>query len=92
MMVVPSGQPISVSSRIFPASSFNDVPDMLPAFKAGSAAAVVRDPEEGHAAVTDFHGDFGRARVHRVFQQLLDHGRGALHHLAGGDQIGNMGG
>ena len=31
MMVVPSGQPISVSSRIFPASSFNDVPDMLPA-------------------------------------------------------------
>ena len=61
-----------------------------PGVLGGHAAAVVRDPEEGHAAVPNLHGDFGRARVHRVFQKLLDHGRGALHHLAGGDQIGNM--
>ena len=63
-----------------------------PGVLGGHAAAVVRDPEKGHAAVPDFHGDFGRARIYRVFQQLLDHGGGALHHLTRGDQVGDMGG
>ena len=56
------------------------------------AAAVVRDPKKGHAAIPDLYGDFGGAGVHGVFQQLLDHAGGALNHLARGDQVGNMGG
>jgi len=38
-----------------------------------------------------FHADLdaGRARVERVLQHLLDHGGRALHHLAGGDLVGN---
>ena len=55
-------------------------------------AAVVGDTQEGHAAVTDLDGDLGGTGVHRVFQQFLGNGRGTFHHLAGGDQIGNMGG
>ena len=56
------------------------------------AAAVIGDPEEGHAAVPDLHGDLGGSGIHGVFQQLLDHGGRTLHHLAGGDEVGNMGG
>ena len=58
----------------------------------GHSAAVVRDPQKGHAAVPDFDGDLGSPRVHGVFQQLLDGAGGPLHHLSGGDQIGHMGG
>ena len=56
------------------------------------AAAVVGHPQEGHAAVTDLNGDFGGTGIHRIFQQFLCNGGGALHHLTGGDQIGHMGG
>ena len=56
------------------------------------AAAVVRDADIGQAAPLQLRRDGGRAGVQRVFQKLLDHGGGALHHLTGGDQIGNMGG
>ena len=56
------------------------------------AAAVVRDPQEGHAAVADLDGDLGSTGVHGVFQQLLGNAGGPLHNLAGGDQIGHMGG
>ena len=56
------------------------------------AAAVVGDPQEGHAAVPDFNGHLGGAGVHGIFQQLLGHGGRTFHHLAGGDQIGDMGG
>ena len=52
-----------------------------------NAAAVVRDPDEGHAAVLDLHGDGGGPGVDGVFHQLLHHGGRALHHLAGGDEI-----
>ena len=56
------------------------------------AAAVVRDPQEGHAPVPDLDGDLGGAGVHRVFQQFFYHAGGPLHHLSGGDQVGDMGG
>ena len=58
----------------------------------GHTAAVVRDPQEGHAAVPDLNGDLGGTGIHGVFQQLLNNGGRPLHHLTGGDQIGNMGG
>ena len=54
------------------------------------AAAVVSDPDHGHAAAADLYRDAGRARVDGVFQQLLDYAGGAFHHLAGGNQIGHM--
>ena len=53
-------------------------------------AAVVGDPKEGHAAVPDLYGHLAGAGIHCVFQQLLDDGGRTLHHLTGGDQIGNM--
>ena len=56
------------------------------------AAAVVGDTQEGHAAVADLNGDLGSAGVNGVFQQFLYNGSGALYHLTGGDQVGNMGG
>ena len=56
------------------------------------AAAVVRNPQEGHAPVPNLDGDFGGAGIHRVFQQFFYHAGGPLHHLSGGDQIGDMGG
>jgi hypothetical protein len=49
------------------------------------AAAVVGDGDALDAAFLEADGDLGGARVERVFQQLLDHGRGPLDHLAGGD-------
>ena len=57
-----------------------------------NAAAVVGDPDGGHAAVLDLHGDGGGSCIDGVFQKLLDHAGGTLHHLAGGDQVRHMGG
>ena len=57
----------------------------------GDAPAVVGDPEEGHPPVGDLHGDLGGPGVDGVLHQLLGHGGGPLHHLAGGDQVGHMG-
>ena len=54
------------------------------------AAAIVRDPQKGHAAVLDLHGDLGGTGIHGIFQQFFDNTGGTLHHLTGGDQIGNM--
>jgi hypothetical protein len=34
--------------------------------------------------------DFGGARVQTVFQEFLDGGSGALHHLASGDLVDEM--
>ena len=56
-----------------------------------SAAAVVGNPDEAHAAVLDLHGQGVRPGVDSVLHELLDHRRGPLHHLAGGDQIGHVG-
>jgi hypothetical protein len=49
------------------------------------AAAVVGDGDALDAAFLQPDGDLGGAGVERVFQQLLDHGRRPLDHLAGGD-------
>ena len=54
------------------------------------AAAVVRDPEIGHAAVLNLHGDLLGPGVQGVFHQLLGRRGGPLHHLAGGNQIRHM--
>ena len=56
----------------------------------GDAAAVVRHPDEAHAAPLDLHHHGGAARVDGVFHQLLDHAGRPLHHLASGDQLGDM--
>ena len=56
------------------------------------AAAVVGQPQEGHAAVPDLYGHLGGAGVHGVFQQFFDYGGRPLHHFTGGDQVGDMGG
>ena len=55
------------------------------------AAAVVRHPQVRHAAVLQLHGYGGRPGVQGVLQQLLAHAGGAFHHLAGSDEIGDMG-
>ncbi|KAF5055855.1 hypothetical protein DSECCO2_373510 [anaerobic digester metagenome] len=60
-------------------------------FLRSNAAAVVRHPDEAHSAVLNLHRHGRRSRVHGVFHQLLDHAGRALHHLAGGDQVGHMG-
>ena len=54
------------------------------------AAAVVADAKIGHAAVFHLHRHALRAGVNGVFQQLLDNARGALDHLARGDEVGDM--
>ena len=56
----------------------------------GDAAAVVRHPQVGHAAILNFHGHLGGPGVHGVLHQLLDGGGRPLHHLTGGDQIRHM--
>ena len=55
------------------------------------AAAVVAHPDQLGAALLHVHGDLAGAGVERVFQQLLKHRGGALHHLAGGDLVGEPG-
>ena len=54
--------------------------------------AVVFDRDEPFAAERDRDGDASRAGIHRVFDELLDHRRGALDHLPGGDLVGERGG
>ena len=56
----------------------------------GDAAAVVGHPDVGHAAVLDLYSDRCGAGVDGIFQQLLYHRGGALHHLAGGNEVGHM--
>ena len=52
------------------------------------AAAVVGHLDELLAAGLNVDADAARARIQRVLQQLLDHRRRTLHHLAGGDLVG----
>jgi hypothetical protein len=56
------------------------------------AASVVRDPHIGGTAPADLHRDGGGTGIDGVFHQLLDDGTGTLHHLAGGDHVGQLGG
>ncbi len=50
---------------------------------------VIDDADQALPAALD--GDFHaiRARIQGVLKQLLHHRRGPLHHLAGGDFVGN---
>src|SRR2546427_275595 len=52
--------------------------------------AVVAHPDQRLAAVLDGDAYGPRARVGRVLDELLHHGRRALHHLAGGDLVGHL--
>ena len=54
------------------------------------AAAVVRHPDQAHAAPLDLHHNGGGSGVDGVFHQFFYNRGGALHHLAGGDQVGHM--
>lgn len=53
----------------------------------GHAATVVNHLYEGFSRVFYDQLDFGRARVHCIFEQLLCHGSGALHHLSRSDLV-----
>jgi hypothetical protein len=53
--------------------------------------AIVFDPHQPLAAQLDADGDAPRARVNRVLDQLLDHGRRPLDDFAGGDLVGEIG-
>ena len=54
------------------------------------AAAVVCDADELAAAAFDLDANAGGAGIERVFEQLLDYGRRAVHHFAGGDLVGDL--
>ena len=56
-----------------------------------NAVAVVRDPNALDSPLLDAHLNALGAGVQAVLHQLLDDGRGALHHFPGGDLIGNLG-
>ena len=51
----------------------------------GDAAAVIHDADQLDAALLDVHIDAAAASIDGIFQQLLDHARWPLDHLAGGD-------
>ena len=57
-------------------------------FIPGDATAVVTDADQLGPALVDVDFDPVGARIQAVFHQLLDHGGGPLHHLAGGDLVG----
>jgi hypothetical protein len=54
------------------------------------AAAIVGDLDQLLAARFHLHPDARCARIQRILQQLLQHRRRTLHHLARGDLVGNM--
>ena len=55
----------------------------------GHAAAVVGHPDQALAARLDGHFNAPGAGVNGVLDQLLHHRRRPLHHLAGGDFVGD---
>ena len=57
----------------------------------GDAAAVVRNPNEAHAAPLYLHHNGGGSGVNGVFHQLFNNGGRPFHHLAGGDEVSDMG-
>ena len=62
-----------------------------PRLVGGHPLAVVLHPHETLAAQLDGDRDPRRPGVERVLDQLLDHRRGALDHLAGGDLVRQLG-
>ena len=61
-------------------------------FCGGDAPSVVRHTDRLHAAAPDLHDHGGGTGINGVFNEFLHHAAGPLHHLAGGDQVGHMGG
>ena len=56
----------------------------------GHAAAIVGNADPPPAAAIGENVDPARAGVDGIFHQLLDHARGTLDHLAGGDAIDDL--
>ncbi len=54
------------------------------------AIAVIGDADQLAAAGFDFNADARGAGVERIFEQLFDHGGGAVNHFAGGDLVGHL--
>ena len=54
------------------------------------ATAVIRDLNELLAPGLDLNSDSRGARVERIFEQFLHHGRGPFHHFAGCDFVSNV--
>ena len=52
--------------------------------------AVVDDLDAGAAGILHYHVHLGGTGVHRILHQFLDDGCGPLHHLTGGDHVGNV--
>ena len=52
------------------------------------AAAVIRHLDERDASAADLHADAASPGINAVLHQLLEHGRGALHHFARRDLAG----
>ncbi len=52
------------------------------------AATIVDDLYQRPSGITQYDVDRGRSRIHCVFNELLDHRRRTLDHLAGGYLIG----
>ena len=55
---------------------------------AQKSAAVVGDTHKGSAAVFDLDGNVLRTCVNRVFDELLDYGRGSFNDLTRRNQLG----
>ena len=54
------------------------------------ALAIVGDADHAPSAALDFDADAHGPSVKSVLQQLLHHRSGPVHHLAGGDLVGNL--
>ena len=54
------------------------------------AVAVVGEPDELASARLHLDADAGCARVQSILQKFFHHRGGPVHHLAGGDLIGNL--
>ncbi len=54
------------------------------------AAPVVDNPDQLAPAGLHLNPNARRTRIKRVLQQLLDHRRGPLHHLARGNLVRNL--
>ena len=54
------------------------------------AVAVVGDADQLAPARLHLDADAAGSGIQRVLQQLLDHRSGPVHHLAGGDLVGDL--
>ena len=54
------------------------------------AVAIVGDADQLSPAALNLDANAHGSSVERVLKELLDHGRGPIDHLAGGDLIGNL--